>query len=245
MLELSLDNIAHAASVRIRPFFEEILGGCPEEVHSLYVTGSSLTGDFHDKTSDVNSLVVLNNISFDFLRFLAPLGKQFGAKGVAAPLVMTPSYINESLDVFPMEFLELKMIHKVVYGKDILDTVAIETPLLRLQCEREIKTRLIGLRQGFISVLGDPEKIALMLARSITGCIPLFRAIIYIMGGTPPIEKIRVIEKLAELTKLKAEPFTEALALKQKSAKNRDAVLLLVEAYHANLEALSDTVNAL
>jgi predicted nucleotidyltransferase len=245
MLELNLDNIAHAASVRIRPFFEGILGGCPEKIHSLYVTGSALTGDFNDKTSDVNSLVVLNESSFDFLRFIAPLGKKFGKKGVAAPLIMTPSYIDESLDVFPMEFLELKMIHKLVYGKDILGNIKIENPLLRLQCEREIKTRLIGLRQGYISVLGEPKQISLLLARSMTGCIPLFRAVILLMGGEPPVEKSPVIEKLSETAKLKAAPFMDALALKQKLSKKRETVLPLFEAYYTNLEALSDIINAL
>ena len=252
MLELNLDNIAHAASVRIRPFFEGILGGCPEKIHSLYVTGSALTGDFNDKTSDVNSLVVLNESSFDFLRFIAPLGKKFGKKGVAAPLIMTPSYIDESLDVFPMEFLELKMIHiktgtrlYTSAGKDILGNIKIENPLLRLQCEREIKTRLIGLRQGYISVLGEPKQISLLLARSMTGCIPLFRAVILLMGGEPPVEKSPVIEKLSETAKLKAAPFMDALALKQKLSKKRETVLPLFEAYYTNLEALSDIINAL
>jgi hypothetical protein len=245
MLELNLDHISHAASVRIRPFFVGILEGCPEAINSLYVTGSAITGDFNEKTSDVNSLIVLNEITFDFLRFLSPLGKRFGAKGVAAPLIMTPAYINESLDVFPMEFLELKTIHKLVYGKDILSKINIETPLLRLQCEREIKTRLIGLRQGYISVLGEPKEISLLLARSITGCIPLFRAVVVLMGGKPPVEKATVIEQLAATPKLNAAPFVDAFALKSKPSKDRDIVLPLFEAYYTNLEALSDIVNAL
>jgi hypothetical protein len=245
MLRLNLDNISHAASVRIRPFFEGILAGCPEEIQSIYVTGSAITGDFNDKTSDVNSLIVLNDISFDFLRFIAPLGKKFGKKGVAAPLIMTPCYIDESLDVFPMEFLELKMIHKLVYGQDILGNIKVETPLLRLQCEREIKTRLIGLRQGYVSVLGDPKQLSLLLARSIKGCIPLFRAVILLMGGEPPVEKSSVIEKLSEAAKLKAAPFMDALALKQKPSKNKETILPLFEAYYTNLETLSDIINAL
>jgi hypothetical protein len=245
MLELNLDNIPHAAAVKIKPFFDGILGGCPEKIRSIYLTGSVITGDFTDKISDINSLVVLDRVSFDFLRFLVPLGKKFGAKGVAAPLIMTPEYIEESLDVFPMEFLELKMIHKTVFGPDILAKVGIDHALLRLQCEREIKTRLIGLRQGYISSLGEPAKISALLARSITGCIPLFRAVVYLMNGEPILEKSGIIEKLGNTAKLNTAPFNDALALKQKQSKNRDIILPLFEAYYSNLEALSDIVNAL
>jgi hypothetical protein len=245
MLELNLDNISHAAAVRIRPFFEGILDRRLQEVHSLYVTGSAITGDFNDKTSDINSLVVLNEINFDFLGFLASLGKKFGAKGVAAPLIMTPPYINESLDVFPMEFLELKMIHKLVYGQDILTNIKIETPLLRLQCEREVKTRLIGLRQGYLSALGKPDTIAHLLSRSITGCMPLFRAIIYLKGSKPPIEKNRVLDVLENTLGIKTAPFAGALSFKKGKPKNRDIIIPLFESYYTNLEAVSDIVNAL
>jgi predicted nucleotidyltransferase len=242
MLELSLDGISVGASSRIRPFLVEILDRFSEGLHSIYVTGSALTTDYNDKTSDINSLIVLNNLTFDFLRFLAPLGKKFGSKGVAAPILMTHNYIRESLDVFPMEFLELKMIHKTVYGEDILKDIDIDRALLRLQCEREIKTRLMGLRQGYVSLLGDSGKISRMLSSSIRGCVPLFRAVVYLKGIEPPIRKANVINSLSQITGIPGEAFAKALLLKEKNSAD---VLSLFEEYYANLEAVSAIINAL
>jgi hypothetical protein len=242
MLELSLDGITVGASSRIRPLLAEILARFPDSIHSIYVTGSALTPDFNEKRSDVNSLIMLNELNFEFLRSLAPLGKKFGSKGVAAPILMTPEYVSESLDVFPMEFLELKMIHKTVYGKDILESVEIEKPLLRLQCEREIKTRLMGLRQGYISVLGHADKVSGILSSSITGCIPLFRAVIFLTGNEPPVVKSDVIKALEEATGVRGDAFTKALLLKDKDG---DDALSLFEEYYANLESVSDIINAL
>ncbi len=242
MLELSLDGITVGASSRIRPFLTEILSRFPDSIHSIYVTGSALTPDFNEKRSDVNSLIMLNEMKLEFLRSLAPLGRKFGAKGVAAPILMTPEYVSQSLDVFPMEFLELKMIHKTIYGKDILEGIEIEKPLLRLQCEREIKTRLMGLRQGYISVLGKADKVSRILSGSITGCIPLFRAVIYLEGKEPPVTKAEVINALAEATGVKGGAFAKVLSLQDKDG---DDALSLFEEYYSNLESVSAIINAL
>jgi hypothetical protein len=245
MQNLIFESIPIEAANRIRPFFEEILEGCPDKVHSLYVTGSAITSDFREKTSDVNSLIVLNEMHFDFFKFLAPLGKKFKSKGIAAPLVMTPSYINESLDVFPMEFLELKLIHKTAYGYDLVKDLEIDPKLLRLQCEREVKTRLIGLSQGYLSSLGETDTIASLLSRSIKSCMPLFRSIIFVMGNTPPLKNIDVINMLNGSAQIDKEVFTKALLLKEKRSKDRGEVLSLFESYYRNLETVAGIVNAL
>ena len=242
MLELSLEGITVGASSRIRPFLTEILSRFPDSIHSIYVTGSALTPDFNEKRSDVNSLIMLNEMHLSFLRDIAPLGKKFGSKGVAAPILMTPKYVSQSLDVFPMEFLELRMIHKTIYGPDILEGIEIDKILLRLQCEREIKTRLMGLRQGYISVLGNADKVSRILSGSITGCIPIFRAVIYLEGKEPPVIKADVISGLAESTGLKTGALSKVLLLKDKDG---DDALSLFEEYYKNLESVSDVINAL
>ena len=221
MQNLLFESIPVEAVNRIRPFFEAILGGCPEKVQSLHVTGSAVTSDFSEKTSDINSLILLDEIHF-----------------------MTPSYIDESLDVFPMEFLELKLIHKTAYGNDIVKDLEIDPKLLRLQCEREIKTRLIGLWQGYISSFGETDIIASLLWRSIKGCMPLFRSII-LMGKDPPLNKIDVINSLNSTTHVDKEVLIKALLLKEKRFKDREEVLSLFESYYGNLETVAGIVNAL
>ncbi|HTZ18868.1 MAG TPA: hypothetical protein VMB78_10565 [Dissulfurispiraceae bacterium] len=245
MNDLTFNGIPSEAANRLRPFFEAVLEGCPERIHSLYVTGSAVTSDFTEKTSDVNSLILLNDMHFDFFKFLAPLGKKFKSKGIASPLVMTPAYINESLDVFPMELLELKLIHNTSYGTDILKDLEIDRGLLRLQCEREIKSRLIGLWQGYLSSLGEMDAVASLLARSIKGCFPLFRSIIFLMGGAPPLRKLDVIDTFCKSAKADKDVLVKALMLKEKRSKAGNEVLSLFECYYANLDAVSGTVNAL
>ncbi|MGO9950596.1 MAG: hypothetical protein ACLPN1_00095 [Dissulfurispiraceae bacterium] len=245
MENLDFTGIAPAAAKKIRPFLEEILACCPEKVHSLYITGSAVSTDFREKVSDVNSLIVLADLHFDFFKFLAPLGKKFKSKGISAPLVMTPSYIHESLDAFPMEFLELKMIHKTVWGPDIVQDLDLNYRFLRLQCEREIKTRLIGLWNGYVSSMGETDMIAHILYRSIKGCIPLFRSIIFLLGKQPPLKKMDVIDAITATTSIDKDLIIKTLMLKESPIKNRDELLSLFERYYGNLETIAGTVDAL
>jgi hypothetical protein len=144
-----------------------------------------------------------------------------------------------------MEFLELKLIHKTAYGTDIVKELKIDRKLLRLQCEREIKTRLIGLWQGYIASLGETDLIASLLLRSIKGCMPLFRSIIFLMEKEPPFKKIDVISSLSGTTQIDKEVLIKALVLKEKRSKDRGEVLSLFESYYGNLEIVAGIVNAL
>jgi len=242
---LDFKGLPSMAANKIRPFFEEVMQCCPEKVHSVYVTGSAVTPDFRESTSDVNSLIVLNDLHFEFFKFLAPLGKKFKSKGIAAPLVMTPSYIQDSLDVFPMEFLELRLIHKTALGPDIVQDLEIDPVLLRLQCEREIKTRLIGLWNGYISSTGETDMISHLLYRSIKGCMPLFRSIAFLLGKQPPIKKMDVIGAISENIGIDKDVLIKALLLKESPIKNREELLSLFERYYGNLETVAGMVNAL
>ena len=119
MPDLILDQLKPAAAKNVRPFLDEVLAGYQEKIHSVYVTGTAITEDFDEKISDVNTLVVLKEMDLGFLELLAPLGKKYGKHKVAAPLIMTPDYIKSSLDVFPLEFLNFKLIHAAVFGEDL------------------------------------------------------------------------------------------------------------------------------
>jgi hypothetical protein len=159
------------------------------DLKEFHIVGSSLTQDFNEKTSDINSIVVLKAMDLKFVEFIAPLGKKYRKKSVAAPLIMTQEYIAGSLDVFPIEFLDLKLIHETVFGEDILKDTEIKTSDLRQQCEQEIKTKLIGLRQGYVSSMGDKHTYRTFCEFNYR-VYAAFQRIIYLMGKRAACWKI-------------------------------------------------------
>ncbi len=217
MRDINTERLKMDVSTKIGPFFEEIHGSAHAgNLHSFYVVGSALAPDFDGKDLEINSVIVLKDMDLGFVEYLAPLGKVYKKKGVAAPLIMTPAYIASSLDVFPIEFHEFRLIHETIFGEDLFAGLEIEAAHLRLQCEREIKTKLIGLRQGYISSLGDKRLLSEGLAESITGMVPLFRAVLTLLGRDASGGSLGVIRAFEGEINITTGIFEKMLKLGQK-----------------------------
>lgn len=233
--------VKDAAAEMFKPFQDEVLKRRKDQIHSITITGSALTDDFDPVKSDVNSVFVLREMDLNFLEFLAPLGKTYGKKRIASPLIMTPEYIMNSLDVFPMEFLNIKLLHETTFGEDIFQPLEIDKYDLRLQCERELKVRLIGLRQGYLSSSGDAKILPDLFTSTVSGYIPLFRGIILIMGKEPPLKNEDVLTVLTEISGVDTQVFKTVL--KQKLQKTKMTITQLnaiFKDYYAAVEKLGD-----
>lgn len=246
MAELTLDGLNPVVAERAGPFFREMLGDSGDLIHSLHLTGSALTEDFDKKTSDINSVVILNKMELGFLETLAPKGKRYRKSGISSPLIMTPEYIQNSLDVFPIEFLNVRLCHQTVLGEDIFRDMAIKRDDLRHQCEREVKVKLIGLRQGYLSSMGDSKTLSGNFSASITGHIPLFRGVIELKGGTPPLPAHQVIDALSESTGVDCSAFREVLSAKKDGFKKGSLDTLFERYYHATeqIKKVIDDISA-
>jgi predicted nucleotidyltransferase len=244
MAGLHLEELFPSVAERIKPLLDEILEGYSDNVHSVHIVGSAVTEDFDEKTSDVNSIFVLKQMDLKFIELIAPLGKKYGKKKIAAPLIMTPDYILRSLDVFPIEFHDFRLIHKTVLGEDILNTVEINLSDLRNQCEREIKSKLIGLRQGYISAQGDKKLIMESFVRSISGYMPLFRGIILLMGKIPPVRKHEVIASLSGCTGIDTGIFNHILEIKRGHIKpGKEELDTVFENYYEATEKIGKLID--
>ena len=244
MPDLILDKLKQEAAKKIKPFLQEMLAEYREKIHSIHITGTAITDDFDERVSDVNSIVVLEEMDLKFLKLLAPLGKKYGKQKVAAPLIMTPGYIASSLDVFPIEFLNFKHIHTTVLGEDILENISIDRMDLRRQCERELKTKLIGLRQGYLSSQGDRKLLTEGFIRSITGYIPLFRGIIVLFGAEPPVMQSEVIAALARAAGINTDIFAKILKNKYERTKPTvEELHTAFEEYYTATDQLSAIVD--
>ncbi len=246
MNNLNVVGLNPVVAGKITPMVEDLLREHASNIHSFHLVGSAVIPDYNEKLSDINTVLVLNTMDLRVLAFLAPLGKKYGKKRIAAPLVMTPAYIETSLDSFPIEFLDFKLIHKTVYGGDVLKDIMIAKSSLRLQCEREIKIKLIGLRQGYLSSLGKKKHLAAVLVKSFTGSMPLFRAIIHLLGKEPPIPRPDVITSLRTAAGIDMDIFKTVLALKVRLIKPSEHELRgMFETYYNAMEAIGKIIDEL
>jgi hypothetical protein len=184
--------------------------------------------------SDINSVIVTKSLGQDFLDGLAGLGKKYGRKKVRAPLVITNEYLGRSVDVFPIEFLEIKLIHKTIFGTEIFSRINIEKPMLRLQCERELKSKLVQLSRGFISASGDKDIILKLIIDASSGFYPLFRAMLFMAGSIAPVERSSVLTSIESHLRVNLECMKQIQNLrsqKKPSIKNEELRELFKKLY--------------
>ncbi|HBG92235.1 MAG: hypothetical protein A3J81_08335 [Nitrospirae bacterium RIFOXYB2_FULL_43_5] len=246
MADIKLEGLSPAVVEKTAPFLAEVINNYSENIHSVYIVGSAVTADYNEKTSDINSIFVLKKMDLRFIEVIAPLGKRYKKKGVAAPLIMTPEYIMRSVDVFPVEFHDFKLIHQTVFGEDILNGIDVRMTDLRHQCEREIKSKLIGLVQAYIASQGDRRILTERFMNLITGYMPLFRGIIMLMGKKPPILKNDVISELSAATGINADIFRRILDIKRGRLKlTKDVMNTVFEEYYETTERIGKVIDDL
>ena len=214
MEDLKLANIPAQTQNIIEPFLKDILTNHKEDIISIYIIGSVITKSFNAKHSDINTLIVVRESKVTFFDFIAALGKNYGKKKIRAPLVMTQDYINRSLEVFPIEFLDMKLINQLVYGMDVLRDIKIEKADIRLQCERELKGKIQHLCQGYIKSMGNNKTLTDLFMGSLSGYFPLFRGILFLYDHEIPQVKGDVLYALNECCDIDINVFKTLMDVK-------------------------------
>ncbi len=147
----------------MRPAIEEYaallveLGG--ENVKGLTVFGAIAAGVFDRERQSAANVLMLGRTDLSLLRRFAEYGPKLGDAGIAAPLVMTPEYLDSSRDTFPLELLEIHQNHTTLWGDDYFAELTLDPAHVRLQCERELKTMLIRMRQGLLAAAGREREL--------------------------------------------------------------------------------------
>jgi len=177
----------------IKAFADKLIAGLGENLKSITVVGSSLTGDFLPRQSDINTVLVLDKQNPDNLKTLARMAKSMSKRHVAVPLIMTDGYIQRSRDVFGVEFLDFQLIHETILGNDPFENLTFAKKDVRLQCERELKAMLIRLRQGYIAAGAKKQLVRDVLISTARGLIPLLRAILWLKEQQRPREALSVL----------------------------------------------------
>jgi predicted nucleotidyltransferase len=185
------------------------------ELVSLYVYGSAASGSYIKGKSDINTLLVITTEGMD--RFTGALAtiKYWQKRRVAVPLVLTKVFIDSSLDCYPIEFMNMKNNNILIYGEDILTQIKIEATNLRLQIERELKGKLILLRQGYLEAQGKPRQLKNLIGRSFTAIISIFNALLYYKHSSAPKERQETIKEISKVFKIDAETFLQCADIRE------------------------------
>lgn len=185
-----------------------------EALLSITLFGSGAKGQYVRGKSDINFLVVLTAAGMDELHKALDLVPKWRKRNVSVPLFLTKEYIHSALDTFPIEFLNMGAAYKVVYGEDVLQGLEFSDKDLRLQLERELRGKLLHLREGFLSTGHSKRELRRMLSESVPTFASLFRALLHLKEKPIPETKDDVFGQTAELLELDHATFAKVLEVR-------------------------------
>ena len=118
----------------LQKFVQDVQGVYGEDLLAILLYGSAAAGEHIPGRSDINVVVMLQELTPALLRKAASHLRGWHRKGFATPLFFDPEILHDSLDVFPIEFLDMQERHRTLWGPDLFADLGIGRDNLRLQC---------------------------------------------------------------------------------------------------------------
>ena len=178
-----------------------------EELLAVILYGSAARNEYLKKKSDINFLIVLTAKGLERLSDALKIVRKWKKSAVSVPLFLTPEYITSSLDTFPIEFFNIKRSYKVIFGNDFIGELEFKDKELRLQLEREIKGKLIHLRESFFESADDKRRLRALFSASLGAFLSLFPVILHLEGLESAEKKEDIIHKVSDALGLNKELF--------------------------------------
>lgn len=208
--------------------------------------GSAVMDDWHEPTSDLNVLCVMDRLSPQELAQSEPIFRWWREQGNPPPLLLTAEEVRTSTDCFPMEFHDMREHRRVLYGRDVIEDLEIDRSFYRAQVEHELRTKQIRLRQQAAQVIANPERLLKLMTDSISTFCVLGRHALILSGNPARWKKQEIVAALENVMGRALNAANEILAIRGagKRSGSRDPVLLL-EDYLDETDALVRFVDAL
>jgi predicted nucleotidyltransferase len=220
---------------------EQLNRALPGKLRSAVLYGSAAAGDFVAGTSNYNVLVVVDGLGVAELDALAKPTALWAKAGHRPPLMFTPGQLQASAHLFPIELLDMRQSRRVLLGDDPLASVNIDRGHLRLQLERELASKLLTLREGYLLSGGKPRQVFHLLTASVAGFLVLCRAALRLFQEEAPAAKTDALAELAKHLPFDPQPLRDADALKhgRRNAKEFDAATLFAS-YLKTIEQVAE-----
>ncbi len=179
--------------------------------YSAVLFGSAARGDFVPGRSDINLLLIVDDLSPAALRSLeGPFATWRKAKS-EPPLVITRPEWERATDAFPIEIADMRAGYQVLRGPDLLGEVVLDREILRVALEREFRGKLLRLRQGYVASAADPAALGLLAGQSAATLMVLLRGVLTLLGRPVAREPLQLAASGAEALGVDGEPLMHVL----------------------------------
>ncbi len=202
-----------------------------DDLVSVVLYGSAARGDYDAAASDLNVLIVVRELAPEALEHLSGPIRRWDRSGQPMPRLLSSTIIQESADVFPIEFLDIRASHRVLHGTDPFAAMEVHLDHLRAQCERELREKMMRLREAYLQAHDAPSVLTRLLTESYSTFVAIFRGCLHLHGDPVPVNNEEVAAAFAEAAELDRAPFDEVARLRHGEAAGSDPSALFARYY--------------
>jgi predicted nucleotidyltransferase len=188
-----------------------------ERLRSVMLYGSAAGGDYMPGSSDLNVLCVLGAVGVEELDAVRPIAEWWRKKKHPLPLLLAQEELDRASDAFPIEFLDLRERHRVLFGEDPTNSLQIDPLYHRAQLEHELRAKMLRLRARYCEAGGDARAVVQLMVDALPNFAALFRHALRVAGQTAPAGKADVFRAAAAQFTFDAQPFLEVLEVRHRT----------------------------
>jgi hypothetical protein len=165
----------------VDPFLTEVDSALGQG-YSAVVYGSAARGDFIPGRSNINLMVVADQLTPSILRSLSRAFTGWRKGTAEPPLLLSRAEWTRATDAFPIEITDMRTSYQVLRGSDPLQGLRVDPADLRKSLEREFRGKLLRLRQGYATYAPDPAALGKLGLQSAATILVLLRGVLTLIG---------------------------------------------------------------
>ena len=135
---------------KINFFIEKLKEIFKNRLRSCILYGSYAKGNYIKGISDINLIVIVDDINLSDLEEIKNKLSKYAYKNLIKPFFFSEWFLLSSSDIFPVEWLDIKENHIVLYGDDLTEKIKVNEEFLRVEIERKIKQLFLNLQHALI-----------------------------------------------------------------------------------------------
>lgn len=167
-------------------FLAEMLAVSPRPPRAIIAFGSAATGDFVAGSSDLNLLVVYDDLELAALAPLAPVCRRWLGKRRFSPRFLSRRNLEQTARYFQLDFLDMRDAHVVLLGDDVLASLTLSPADLHWQLAHETKRMRMRLKQQFWRAEGQADALRDLIVGRAGSLLLLYRGTLLLDGVRPP-----------------------------------------------------------
>jgi len=190
-----------------------LVASAGDRLAAVILYGPAAHGDIYKDKGTSNLLIVVRDLELGTLARLSEPVNRWVKKGHPVPRIFSKELLEAAADVFPIEILDISSHHVILHGESPFGNVDVQPDHLRLQCERELREKMLRLREAYVEAAGHDKELRRLLLHSYPAFVLIFRGCLRFMGQAVPVHNLEVVRALCQTFGLPPDPLARVEAM--------------------------------